>query len=104
MAAGAVSYNYLPLAGSGVTPGKKMLGLVVVRQNRQSLGYAWALLRVLAEYVCVGACYGMAVVIFVAAVRSQMHGSGRGLNYPATDAAHSSAGDSIRAAASTFLG
>ena len=66
-------YNYLPLANSGATPGKKMMGLTVVRQNRQRLGYAWALLRVLAEYVCVGACYGIALLIFIGAVRSQMH-------------------------------
>ena len=69
-------YNYLPLANSGATWGKKMLGLAVVRQNGQRLGYAWAFLRLLAEYVCVGACYGIALAIFVAVVRAQMHGPG----------------------------
>ena len=74
-------YNYLPLAGSGATMGKKMLGLVVVRQNRQPLGYGWALLRVLTEYVCVGACYGMAVAIFIGLVRLQMQGGGTGTQF-----------------------
>jgi uncharacterized RDD family membrane protein YckC len=66
-------YNYLPLASSGATPGKKLFGLRVVRLNRQPLGYAWAVLRVLAEYVSVGACYGLALMIFIGAVRTQMH-------------------------------
>ena len=65
-------YNYLPLAGSGATPGKKMLSLLVVRQNRQRLGYAWALLRVLTESVCVAACYGIALLIFIGVARSPM--------------------------------
>jgi uncharacterized RDD family membrane protein YckC len=69
-------YNYLPLANSGATWGKNMLGLAVVRQNGQRLGYAWALLRVAAEYICVGVCYGIALAIFIGAVRAQMHGTG----------------------------
>jgi hypothetical protein len=49
------------------------MGLCVVRETGQSLGYVWALSRVLAEYVCVGACYGIALLIFIGAVRTQMH-------------------------------
>ncbi|HEX9046545.1 MAG TPA: RDD family protein [Verrucomicrobiae bacterium] len=66
-------YNYLPLANSGATWGKSMFGLTVVRQNGQRLGYAWAVLRVLAEFVCVGACYGLALMIFIGIINAQMH-------------------------------
>jgi uncharacterized RDD family membrane protein YckC len=67
-------YNYLLLASSGATWGKSMFGLTVVRGLREPPGYAWALLRVVVEYVCVGICYGIALMIFIGVVRAQMHG------------------------------
>jgi uncharacterized RDD family membrane protein YckC len=69
-------YNYLPLAGTGASFGKKTFGLKVVRHDGRRLGYDFALWRCLAEYACVAACIWLAGAIFVGATRAQMHALG----------------------------